>query len=84
MTTVKNQSTLSKVHINQSEPENVYLFVYFGAEIAADGDQEVTVKPRIDVTLGGFAEYRSALLSNKLTINKKVRLYFAKHLLSPR
>ena len=52
MKTVNHQSTLPKVHINQSELENVYSFVYLGAEIAANGDREVSVQHRINVAFG--------------------------------
>lgn len=40
----KYQESLPKVKMGSEELENVYSFVYLGAEIAADGDQQVTRK----------------------------------------
>ena len=48
------QGTYDKVKIGEVELENVYSFVYLGAEIAADGDLEVTVKHRCDIAWGRF------------------------------
>ena len=55
--------------------DNAYSFVYLGAEIAADGDQEVTVKHRCDITWGRFSEYRKVLTTTKLPLSLKLRLF---------
>ena len=69
------QSTLEKVSIGTDELENVYSFIYLGAEIAADGDQSVTVKHRIGIAWGSFNEYRKTLTSTKLPVSMRIRLY---------
>ena len=57
--------------------ENVYSFVYLGSELAADGDQQVTLKHRCDVAWGRFNEHRATLTSTKLPVNMRLRLYAA-------
>ena len=56
--TEKHQESLPKVQIGQSDLENVYSFVYLGAEIASDGDPEVTIQHRINIAYGRFGGYR--------------------------
>ena len=75
--TEKHQESLPKVQIGQSDLENVYSFVYLGAEIASDGDPEVTVRHRINIAWGRFGEYRQVLTSSKLPVNTRIRLYRA-------
>ena len=77
MKTEDHQATLPKVNINNNELENVYDFIYLGADIAADGNPEVTVQHRTNIGWGRFAEYRTTLLSTKLPIHTRVRLYRA-------
>ena len=57
------QSTLDTVKIDDVELDNVYSFIYLGAEIAGDGDQEVTAKHRCDIAWGRYGEYKKVLLS---------------------
>ena len=71
------QNTLDTVKMGNAELENVYSFVYLGAEIAGDGDNEVTVSHRIDVAWGRYAEYRAILTSTKLPVSMRVRFYVA-------
>ena len=71
------QSSLEKVQMGQEELENVYSCVYLGAEIAGDGDQKVTMKHRSDIAWGRFNNYRNVLLSTKLPIPLRIRLYAA-------
>ena len=69
------QETLDKVKIGTSELDNVYSFVYLGAEVAGDGDPAVMVKHRCDIAWGRLGEYRKPLLSAKLPIDMRTRLY---------
>ena len=71
----KHQETYDKVKIGTEELENVYSFVYLGAEIASDGDPEITAKHRCDVAWGRFGEYKKSLMSAKLPIGIRVGLY---------
>ena len=71
----KYQKDIPKVKLGDKELDNVYSFVYLGAEIAGDGDQEVTVKHRTDIACGRFGEYRKVLTSAKLAIPARIRLY---------
>ncbi len=73
----KHQEQLPKVQIGQEELENVYSFVYLGAEIASDGDPEVPIQHRINIAWGRFGEYRQVLTASKLPINTRIRLYRA-------
>ena len=75
MKTEDHQATLPKVHINNNELENVYSFIYLGADIPADGDPEVAVQHRTNIAWGRFAEYRTTLQSTKLPRSTRVRLY---------
>ena len=75
MKTEVHQATLPKVHINNSELENVYSFTYLGADIPADGNPEVAVQHRTNIAWGRFGEYRTTLLSTKLPRSTRVRLY---------
>ena len=71
----KHQESLEKVTMGSECLENVYSFQYLGAEIAGDGDQEVTVKHRIDIAWGRFTFYRKVLTTTKLPAKLRVRLY---------
>ena len=57
MKTEVHQATLPKVHINNSELENVYSFTYLGADIPADGKPEVAVQHRTNIAWGRLGEY---------------------------
>ena len=57
--------------------ENVYTMVYLGAEVAGDGDQQVTFKHQKDIAWGRYNEYRTVLPTTKLPIKLRVRLYSA-------
>ena len=57
----KYQDSLPKVKMGREELDNVYSFVYLGAEIAADGDQQVTLKHRCDIAWGRYNEHRTVL-----------------------
>ena len=69
------QSQFDKVKIGNLELENLYAFVYLGTEIAGDGDQEVTVKHRCDISWGRFGEYRQVLTTTKLPIKMRTGLF---------
>ena len=71
------QKNLPKVKMGLKELENVYSFVYLGAEIAGDGDQKVTLKHRCDIAWARFNEYRTVLTSTKLPVHLRIRLYAA-------
>ena len=71
----KRQEALEKVKIGEKELDNVYSFIYLGSEHAADGDQQVTVKHRCDIAWGRFGEYKKVLLSTKLPVDLRVRLF---------
>ena len=71
----KFQETLKKVKMGEHELKTVHSFVYLGAEIAGNGDQEVTVKHRCNIAWGRFGEYRKTLTSTKLPLNMKIRLF---------
>ena len=71
----QKQSTFEKVKIGNEELDNVYTFNYLGAEIPSDGDVEIPVKHRCDVAWGRFGEYKKTLLSAKLPVGIKMRLY---------
>ena len=75
MKTEKHQESLAKVQIGQSDLENVYTFVYLGGAIACDGDPEVAVRHRVNVACGRFGEYRNVLVTAKLPISTRLRLY---------
>ena len=74
---VKHQQTLPNVRIGSSDLDNVYSFTYLGAEIAADGNPEITVRHRINIAWGRYGEYRHVLTSKKLFIKIRMRLYAA-------
>ena len=61
--------------IENGELENIYAFTYLGAEIPGDGDPLVPVKHRCDVAWGRFGEYRKTLMSSKLPIPMRCRLF---------
>ena len=71
----QKQSTFEKVKIGNEELDNVYTFNYLGAEIPSDRDVEIPVKHRCDVAWGRFGEYNKTLLSAKLPVGMKLRLY---------
>ena len=71
----KFQDTLERVKMGENTLDNAYPCVYLDAEIAADGDQEVTVKHRCDIAWGRFGEYRKVLTTTKLPLNLKLRLF---------
>ena len=73
----KHQQTLPTTKIGDEELENVYAFAYLGAEIAADGNPEITIRHRINIAWGRFGEYRHVLTSTKLPVGIRVRLYVA-------
>jgi hypothetical protein len=77
MKIVKHQSTLEKVMLGGKELENVYSFIYLGAEIAGDENHEIPVKHRSDVAWGRFNSMRTTLTSTKLSITIRVRLFAA-------
>ena len=54
--------------MDENDLENIYAFVYLGAEIAGDGDHMVMVKHRCDTAWGDFVntERRLPQLSFKL------------------
>ena len=45
----QHQGTLEKVKIGDEEIDNVYGFVYLGADVPADGNPEIPVKHRCNV-----------------------------------
>ena len=69
------QDELPKVHIGNNELENVYTFTYLGAEISGDGDSEITVQHRCNIATGRFNEHRFILISTKLPVQMRLRLY---------
>ena len=71
----KHQATYEKVTIGAEELENVYSFVYLGAEIPSDGDPIIPVKHRCDVAWGRWGDYRKALMPAKLPVDLRIRLY---------
>ena len=73
----KHQHTLPVTRIGNEELENVYAFIYLGAEIAGDGNPEITIRHRINVGWGRFGEYRHVLTAAKLPVQTRIRLYIA-------
>ena len=73
----EHQKSLPKVMMGDQELENAYAMVYLGAQVAGDGDQQVTFKHRKDIAWGKFNEYRTVLTTTKLPIYLRVRLYSA-------
>ena len=73
----EHQNSLPKVMMGDKELDNTYAMVYLGAEVAGDGDQQVTFKHRRDIAWGKFNEYRTPLTTSKLSINLRIRLYSA-------
>ena len=71
----QHQNTYDKVKIGNDELENVFTFTYLGAEISGDGDPLIPVKHRCDVAWGRFGDYRKTLLSAKLPVNMRCRLF---------
>ena len=49
----------------------MYTFTYLGAEIASDGDPEVSVKHRTDIAWGHFSDYRKTLMAAKLPVDMR-------------
>ena len=45
--------------------------------MAADGDQQVTLKHRCDIAWGRFSQHRTVLTSTKLPISLRLRFYAA-------
>ena len=73
----KHQHTLPTTRIGNEELENVYSFVYLGAEVAGDGNPEITMRHRINIAWGRFGEYRHVLTAAKLPVRTRLRLYIA-------
>ena len=48
------QKQLDKVKIGINELENVYAFVYLGAETAGDGEPSIVIIHRSDIAWGRF------------------------------
>ena len=71
----KHQEQFAKVVMGDEELSNVYSFVYLGAEIAGDGDQQVTLKYRCDIAWGRYNSHRTVLTSTKLPVQMRIRLY---------
>ena len=55
----------------------MYSFVYLGAEVAGDGNPEITMRHRINIAWGRFGEYRHVLTAAKLPVRTRLRLYIA-------
>ena len=70
----RHQDTYEKVKIGSEELDNVFTFIYLGAEIPADGDGLIPVKHRCDVAWGRFGEYRKTLMSAQLPVVTRCRL----------
>ena len=73
----EHQNSLPKVMMGDKELDNTYAMIYLEAEVAGDGDQQVTFKHRRDIAWGKFNEYRTPLTTSKLSINLRIRLYSA-------
>ena len=71
----KVQEKYEKVKIGEEELENVFTFVYLGAEVPADGDPVIPVKHRCDIAWGRFGEYSKTLMSAQLPVSLRCRLY---------
>jgi len=71
----KHQATYEKVKIGEEELDNVYTFVYLGAETPGDGDPLIPVKHRCDVSWGSWGDYRKALMPAKLPVGLRIHLY---------
>ena len=71
----KHHESLQKVRIGTEELDNVYTSIYLGAEIASDGNPEISVKHRCDIAWARFGEYRKTLMAAKLPRDMRVRLY---------
>ena len=52
-----SQENYERIKIGEEELENVFTFVYLGAEVPADGDPLISVKHRCDIAWGRFGEY---------------------------
>ena len=71
------QETLDKVRIGADELENVYSFIYLGADTPADGNHEVPVQHRINIAWGAFNDHRKTLTAAKLPTALRTHLYRA-------
>ena len=71
----KYQESLDKVKMGNEYLENVYSFQYIGAEIAGDGDQEVTLKHRCNIAWGRFSDHQIILTTTKLPVQMRERFY---------
>ena len=69
------QRTFDKVSIGTEEIDNVYSFVYLGAEVPADGNPDVTIQHRCNIAWGSFNNYRKSLTAAKLPIQTRIKLY---------
>ena len=69
------QGTLEKVKIGDEEIDNVYGFVYLGADVPADGNPEITVKHRCNIAWGRFNDHRKSLTAGKLLVHLRTHLY---------
>ena len=69
------QNTLEKVKIGQDELDNVYSFVYLGAEVPSDGNPEVPIQHRRNIAWGAFNNNRRTLTAAKLPVAMRLRLY---------
>ena len=71
----KIQENYEKIKIGEEELDNVFTFVYLGAEVPADGDPVIPVKHRCDIAWGRFGEYSKTLMSAQLPVSLRCRLY---------
>ena len=71
----KHQNTYNKVKIGNVELDNLFTFNYLGAEIPGDGYPTILVKHRCDVSWGRFGDYRKSLMSAKLPVRMRCRLF---------
>ena len=69
------QGTLEKVKIGQEELDNVYSFIYLGADVPADGNPEVPVQHRGNIVWGTFNDYRKSLTAGKLPTAMRTNLF---------
>ena len=69
------QGTLEKVKIGDEELDNVYAFVYLGADVPADGNPEIPVKHRCNIAWGSFNDHWKSLTAGKLPTLLRTNLY---------
>ena len=61
--------------IGQEELDNVYSFIYLGAEIPSDGNPEVPIVHRRNIAWGAFNNNRRIFTAAKLPVAMRLRLY---------